>query len=46
MDELALKGYVNGQDMTYVQVEGGEHNPTTWGKVMPEFLKWAFKSDK
>jgi enterochelin esterase-like enzyme len=42
MDELARKGYVNGGDMVYVEVEGGEHNPRTWGEVLPEFLMWAF----
>ncbi|MCB0577908.1 MAG: esterase family protein [Phaeodactylibacter sp.] len=41
----ALKklGYREGQDIRYVQVEGGQHNPATWGKVMPDFLRWAFR---
>lgn len=42
MDELRAKGYVDGEDMLYVQVEGGQHNQATWGEVLPEFLKWAF----
>lgn len=42
MDELRAKGYRDEMDMTYVQVEGGEHNPATWAKVLPDFLKWAF----
>lgn len=42
MDELALKGYRHEVDMVYVQVEGGEHNPATWAKALPEFLRWAF----
>ena len=39
--ELKLKGY-SDNEIKYVEVEGGEHNPDTWGKVMPQFLKWAF----
>jgi len=42
MDELGHKGYVAGVDMVYVQIEGGEHNPATWARALPEFLKWAF----
>lgn len=30
------------KNITYREVEGGEHTPETWGKVMPEFLEWAF----
>ncbi len=41
MDELANKGFVRGRDMTYVQVEGGEHNEATWARVLPDFLRWA-----
>ena len=46
MDELRLKGYVDGEDMVYVEVEGGQHNQATWGEVLPEFLKWAFPADQ
>lgn len=42
MDALRLKGYRDGKDMVYVQVEGGEHNQQTWAKVLPDFLQWAF----
>ncbi len=28
--------------LRYVQVEGGHHHPDTWGRVMPDFLIWAF----
>ena len=42
MDELALKGYARNVDMTYVQVEGGQHNPTTWAGVLDQFLSFAF----
>lgn len=40
--ELDRKGYSQPQAVTYVQVEGGEHNQKTWGQVMPDFLVWAF----
>lgn len=30
------------EEITYVEVERGEHNPQTWGKVMPDFLRWCF----
>ena len=39
--ELKQKGYED-HDIRYVEVAGGEHNPDTWGKVMPAFLHWAF----
>lgn len=42
ISELEKKGYQWGRDIAYTEVKGGEHNPETWGNVMPEFLKWAF----
>jgi len=44
MDELAARGYRRGADMTYIQVEGGEHNEATWARALPLFLEWAFHS--
>lgn len=41
MDELTARGYREGPDMRYVEVDGG-HNPATWGRILPEFLAWAF----
>jgi len=38
---LKKKGY-SDQDIKYLEVEGGEHNPQTWGEVLPDFLKWAY----
>ena len=38
---LEQKGYPK-KNIRYVQVEGGEHNPSTWGKIMPDFLKWIY----
>lgn len=40
--ELERKGYRWNRDVTYVEVKGGEHNPDTWRRVMPDFLTWAF----
>jgi enterochelin esterase-like enzyme len=40
--ELAIKGYHTIHDIKYVEVQGGKHNQKTWGKVMPDFLLWAF----
>lgn len=39
---LKTKGYREGHDITYVEVDGGEHNHHTWAKVLPDFLIWAF----
>lgn len=38
----ALKklGYHEGEDIKYIEVIDGEHNPKTWGKIMPDFLRW------
>lgn len=38
---LKAKGY-SDNDITYLEVEGGEHNFKTWSKAFPQFLKWAF----
>ncbi len=42
IDELCNIGYRPHEDVKYVELVGGEHNPQTWGAVMPEFLTWAF----
>jgi len=42
MDALATRGFREGREMTYLEVDGG-HDPATWGQALPEFLKWAFK---
>ncbi len=41
---LHQKGYAD-EDMFYREVDGGQHNPDTWGAVMPEFLQWALTPD-
>ncbi len=40
--ELLKTGLDARQAIRYVQVEGGHHHPGTWGRVMPDFLMWAF----
>jgi enterochelin esterase-like enzyme len=42
MNLLAQKGYQMETDMTYVQVEGGLHELSTWETVVPDFLRFAF----
>lgn len=41
MGELATRGFREGGDMVYREVEGGEHHEPTWAGVLPEFLRWA-----
>ena len=40
--ELEKKGYRWHRDLRYVEVQGGQHNPDTWSKAMPDFLEWLF----
>ena len=38
----ALKGIgYREEDIAYLEVAGGRHEPETWGRVMPAFLEWA-----
>lgn len=39
--ELTRQG-VPDQHIRYVEVAGGRHNQQTWGRIMPDFLRWAF----
>ncbi len=43
--ELKNKGY-SDSDIHYREVKGGIHHPSTWGKVLPEFLEWCFSEEK
>ncbi|PPK85310.1 enterochelin esterase-like enzyme [Neolewinella xylanilytica] len=40
---LQEKGLRPEEEMMYVEVEGGTHDPETWGKVVGDFLEWAVK---
>ncbi len=42
VEALESVGYQAGEDIVYVEVEGGRHNYETWSKILPEFLRWAF----
>jgi len=42
VDALLAGGLDARHALRYVQVEGGHHHPDTWGRVMPDFLVWAF----
>ncbi|WP_375418667.1 alpha/beta hydrolase-fold protein [uncultured Hymenobacter sp.] len=42
IQELQRKGLNVNTQMRYVQVEGGHHHQDTWGRVLPDFLLWAF----
>jgi enterochelin esterase-like enzyme len=41
MQVLKEKGRKEDKDFTYVEVEGGRHEPETWGTVVLDFLQWA-----
>lgn len=43
---LEARGLVRGSDLVYREVEGGEHNEATWGRVLPEFLRWTWPKEK
>lgn len=40
--ELAAKGYDREKDISYLELEDGHHDVFTWGRAMPEFLKWGW----
>jgi enterochelin esterase-like enzyme len=42
IQELMRKGYTAKEDIYYLEIPGGTHDPATWALAMPEFLKWAF----
>ncbi|MGY3090199.1 enterochelin esterase-like enzyme [Hymenobacter sp. UYAg731] len=46
IEELIACGLDTQKALRYVQVEGGHHHPDTWGRVMPDFLIWAFGQEE
>ena len=44
IDELVARGFCRDGDVAYREIPGGEHNPATWARALPEFLAWAFPS--
>lgn len=44
--ELTNKGYNPATDITYLELPDGKHDVPTWGRSMPDFLKWGWGSKK
>lgn len=42
LDLIQILRDLKYEAIEYVEVEGGEHNPQTWGRVFPQFLRWGF----
>jgi enterochelin esterase-like enzyme len=40
--ELEKLGYSKEKDIHYLEMEDGHHDVYTWGRAMPEFLKWGW----
>ena len=40
--ELVKKGYSEEKDIYYLEMPDGHHDVFTWGRAMPEFLKWGW----
>lgn len=40
--ELVAKGYDRAKDIYYLEMPEGKHDIPTWGRAMPEFLKWGW----
>jgi enterochelin esterase-like enzyme len=40
--ELVQKGYREGEDICYLEIPGGTHDPATWAMAIPHFLRWAW----
>jgi enterochelin esterase-like enzyme len=40
--ELEAKGYDRQKDICYLEFSDGKHDVPTWGRAMPEFLKWGW----
>lgn len=41
IEELIKKGYTPN-DIAYLELEDGRHDVPTWGRAMPDFLKWGW----
>lgn len=44
--ELEKKGYTKEKDIHYLEMADGHHDVFTWGRAMPEFLKWGWRRNK
>ena len=41
-DALVAKGWVPGEDLAYLEAQGGEHNEVSWGARFGDVLKFLF----
>ena len=46
INELEAKGYNKEKDLYYLELKDGRHNVATWGRAMPDFLKWGWGRGK
>ncbi len=42
IEELENKGYDPVKDIQYLELSDGHHDVFTWGRAMPEFLRWGW----
>jgi enterochelin esterase-like enzyme len=42
MKELLRKGYLEGIDMSYLQLAEGRHDVASWASAFPTFLQWGW----
>jgi hypothetical protein len=41
-DALLAKGWIIGEDLAYLEAEGGEHNEQSWAARVDAVLKFLF----
>lgn len=44
--ELEAKGYNKETDIHYLELADGHHDVFTWGRAMPDFLKWGWGASR
>lgn len=44
--ELVNKGYDRSADIHYLEMPDGRHDVPTWGRALPEFLRWGWGREK
>jgi predicted alpha/beta superfamily hydrolase len=45
-DALKAKGWVEGQDLAYLEAEGGHHNEASWATRVAPFLKFLYATKR
>ncbi len=46
IEELEKKGYDRQKDICYINYEDGKHDVITWGKAIPDFLRWGWGRER